>query len=170
MRKTDVIVPLLAAILVATEARGQERPPDPLIHPIDGEGFKTLLAGAKGNPLLVSFWATWCVPCVEEFSDFLRLKDTYSAHGLQVVFISLDRPRDAGTSVLQFLRKNDVRFTTYIKMSGDDEAFINSVDPDWSGALPATFVYNSSGTVVERLIGQQSFDSVSTIVKPLLRH
>jgi thiol-disulfide isomerase/thioredoxin len=169
MRRSSVNALVLATVLWSMVARGQEGQPDPVILPIDGAGLKTLLAAARGNPLLVNFWATWCVPCVEEFPDFLRLKELYGDRGLEVVFVSIDRPQDATTSVFRFLRQNGVHFTTYIKKAGDDEGFIDTVDPDWSGALPATFVYNSNGAVVERLIGQQSFETVSKIVKPLLR-
>lgn len=168
MRIPGFVVLVLAVVLSSVLTRGQVKRTDPDIVPLDAGGLATLLAGARGEPVLIDFWATWCVPCIEEFPDILRVKEMYGQRGLLVVFISIDRPRDAGTAVTRFLRKHGVHFTTYIKKAGNDEAFINAVDPDWSGALPATFVYDAGGTLKEKLIGQQSFDILSKTITPFL--
>lgn len=166
MRPLALLV--IVMLIAASEAVSQGK--EPRVLEIDTAGFRSILREAKGNPLLVNFWATWCVPCVQEFPDLVRLRETYGPRGLNVVFVSIDRPADVNTVVRRFLRSHGVRFTTYIKGAGNDEGFINAVHHDWSGAIPATFVFDAGGTLKHMLIDQQTFDTLSNLVKPLLRH
>ncbi|MGC8732851.1 MAG: hypothetical protein ACP5RC_11425, partial [Halothiobacillaceae bacterium] len=43
---------------------------------------------------------------------------------------------------------------TYIRRAKDDDKFINSIDPKWSGALPASFLYDRSGRKVKSYFGE----------------
>ena len=47
----------------------------------------------QGKSLLVTFWATWCPPCVQEIPSLIKLQNEYSADGFSVVAISVDRLR-----------------------------------------------------------------------------
>ncbi len=158
----------LLPVLILVAARVLAQSGGPLIVPLDAEGYKKLVAGAHGHPLVVNFWATWCVPCVEEFPDLLKLRERYGKRGLEVALVSIDRQRDAETVVREFLRRHNVGFETYIKRSGDDEGFINAVSPGWSGALPATAIFDAQGTLRYLLVDRQTIDGLSTLVEPLL--
>ena len=135
---------------------------------IDIRGFETLLGRAEGRVLLVNIWATWCLPCVEEFPDLLKLRETYRDKGLEVAFISIDDPRSLKHEVMPFLRRMGVSFPTYIKDVDDDEAFINAIYREWSGAVPATFVYDRKGKISSFLIEARTFTELSEVVGPLL--
>ena len=68
------------------------------------------------------------------------------AHGddsVRLVLVSTDFDEALG-DVHRFLATNGVRDTTYLKHD-DDQGFINTLNPDWSGSLPATFVYDAAG-------------------------
>jgi thiol-disulfide isomerase/thioredoxin len=93
---------------------------------------------------LVNIWASWCVPCREEFPELLRLERSYRRRGLRLALVSADFDAPAARA---FLVKQGVSFRTYLK-TGDDMTFINALDPRWSGALPATFVYDGAGRLV----------------------
>jgi hypothetical protein len=67
----------------------------------------------------------------------------------------------------EFLATQGVGFRTYLK-SGKDDEFINSFDPAWSGALPATFVYNDRGERVHSFLGTVTYDSLEREVVPLV--
>jgi thiol-disulfide isomerase/thioredoxin len=126
------------------------------------------LSDAKGNVVLLNFWATWCVPCIEEFPDLLRIRSECASKGLDLVLVSIDDLKKTNTDVRRFLRKMDVSFPTYIKSARDDEAFINSVDPAWRGAIPATFIFDRQGKLVHSLIDAQTFEGLTGLLTPLL--
>jgi thiol-disulfide isomerase/thioredoxin len=138
------------------------------IVPVDGPGVKRLVAAARGRVILVNFWATWCAPCKEEFPDLLRLRKELSAGGLEVILVSIDDQRDTAAQVQSFLRGSGVEFPVYIKRKGHDEEFINTIDPRWSGALPATFIYDRNGRMVQSLVDRQTYDGMLRRLKPLL--
>ena len=140
----------------------------PDVQPIDSQGFLRLLGGMKGHPLVVNVWATWCDPCREEFPDLVRFHHEMGPRGVEVVAISLDMPSALKTDVVPFLAANAASFRLFIKTAGGDEEFINTVDPGWSGALPATFVYDREGRLVRSVFGATTFDQLGAMVLPLL--
>jgi thiol-disulfide isomerase/thioredoxin len=113
------------------------------IRPATAEQVLGAIENAKGNVVLVNLWATWCQPCVEEFPDIMALHKKYKDRGLKIIFVSADFENQTEVAKA-FLQKQGVDFATYQK-SGKDMAFINTLDERWSGALPATWIYDASG-------------------------
>src|SRR5689334_22084768 len=72
------------------------------VTPVDAAGLKRAVAARKGKVVLVNFWATWCIPCVEEFPDLVRLHNKYKAQGLDFVPVSVDMARDVAPKVQPF--------------------------------------------------------------------
>ena len=140
----------------------------PVLYSIDEKGFDALRAESKGRVLVLNFWATWCKPCIEEFPELLKLQRTYRSQGLDVIFVSIDDDAKVKQKVVAFLTKMKVTGRTYIKHTDDDEQFINAVHPKWSGAVPATLVYDANGRFVEMNVEQLNFFELEKIVKPLL--
>lgn len=95
--------------------------------------------------VLVNVWATWCIPCIEEFPYLVQVREEFK-EDLEIVFISADFP-EALERVNEFLATNNVYWQTYLK-DDRDEPFIDAVWTDWSGALPATIVYSKSGNII----------------------
>jgi len=124
---------------------------------VDAEGLKALLAERKGRTVLVNFWATWCVPCREEFPDLDRLERELSPRGFSVVGISTDFASQTA-AVGEFLQKMRPSFVNYRKKSGgDDQPFIEAVDPKWGGELPFSVLYGPDGSRVKTLSGKHSY-------------
>ena len=118
--------------------------------------------------MLVNFWATWCVPCREEYPDLTRLEKAYRGKGLSVLGVSIDSARDLA-AVDKFLAKMKPDFPNYRKASGgDDQDFIESVDKDWGGELPFTVLYARDGKKAKVLSGKQTYGDFETAVKALL--
>lgn len=113
------------------------------ITPATGAQIAQAIKNTGGNAILVNVWATWCQPCVEEFPDIMKLYGKYKDQGLRIVFISADF-EDPPKAAEAFLKNQGVDFPTFIK-SGKDMAFINALDPNWSGAIPASWVYDGKG-------------------------
>ena len=123
---------------------------------IDAKQLHDLVAHEKGKVVLVNFWATWCVPCREEFPDLVRLEAAYRNKGVTVIGVSTDLGKDL-SAVEKFLSANDPAFANYHKKAGgDDQDFIDSVDKKWGGELPFTVLYARDGHKAAALSGKQS--------------
>ena len=70
-------------------------------------------------------------------------------------------------AVRRFLAQHQVGFLTYLKQD-DDMRFIDGLDPRWSGALPATLVYDRAGRVRWFHEGKTSYDSLKTRIDEVL--
>ena len=152
---------LLAAMPVAAVAAAPAPAPATAAQVLDA------VRAAQAKVVVVNVWATWCIPCREEFPDLMRLRRDYRAKGVDVLFVSGDfsSERDAAAA---FLSEQGVDFPTYIK-TGDDMAFINAFDPKWSGALPATFIYDGQGKLRHALLGKSSYAQFEAQVLDVLQ-
>ncbi|MDL1892763.1 TlpA family protein disulfide reductase [Sphingobacteriales bacterium CHB3] len=164
-----VFAVVLICLVAVSAGQAQGTSPVPVLLPIDENGFDQLREKSKGRVLVMNFWATWCKPCVEELPEFLKLQNTHSEKGLDVVFVSIDDDARARQKVTSFLRRVNVTFPSYIKETDDDEKFINAMHPRWSGAVPATFIYNRKGELVTMKVEELNKSELESLVAPLLQ-
>jgi thiol-disulfide isomerase/thioredoxin len=94
---------------------------------------------------LVNFWASWCTPCVKELPAFERIGEEYRDEKLKVLLVSLDFPNQIDSRLIPFIEKNRIRSKVLVLDDPDANTWINRVDPEWSGSIPATLIYNHSG-------------------------
>ncbi len=131
--------------------------------PVDEAAYQKLVASHKGRVLLVDFWATWCEPCRKEMPALVKLQQSRK---FQLVTISADEPeQEAGAKT--FLTKNGVADPVYVRRAKDDDKFINSVDPKWSGALPALFLYDKTGKKVRSFVGETPLKDIEAALAKL---
>ena len=163
-----LLAPFLLVCIVI-RASGNDKP-SPVLTSVNAEGIEKVRTSAKGRVLVMNFWATWCKPCMQEFPDLVKLQQTYTEKGVDVVFISIDDD-DAKTKrkVISFLKKMNVSSQTYIKRRGNDEAFINAVNPQWSGALPTTLVYKRNGELAALKSEELNYAELQRLITPLLK-
>ncbi len=135
------------AFFVEPEFNDKEKPDGTIVQLLDREGLQKIISERNGKPLLINFWATWCVPCREEFPDLVKFHSDFKDR-VDVIAISVDYPKEIETKIKPFLIKLNPGFNTYVYSERDQEALINMINKDWSGALPATFVYNTEGKQV----------------------
>lgn len=134
---------------------------------LDEQGWKSLRACYRGHVLLVNFWATWCDPCREEFPAIVRLYQAYHGKGLSVVAISMDEPESAA-AIQQFLKSQDAQFGSYRHNFRDFAALVDSISPRWGGGIPATFLYDREGRLVQSWEGATSYTDFERAARPLL--
>jgi thiol-disulfide isomerase/thioredoxin len=120
-------------------------------------------SGAKA--VLVNVWATWCAPCREEFPDLMRLRRSQDDGDFDLVLVSadFDTPLE---EIRGFLTEQGVDFPSYLK-SGSDMRFIETLDPNWSGALPASFLYDAEGVRRHTWVGKVTYDELAEQVRRL---
>jgi thiol-disulfide isomerase/thioredoxin len=112
-------------------------------------------AKGKDTTYVVNFWATWCGPCVEELPYFEKLNDDNLKKPLKVILMSLDFKSKLKTDVIPFVTKHKIKSEVYVVNETDQQKFIDSVDKNWSGALPATLILNKDKKV--RAFYEKSF-------------
>jgi thiol-disulfide isomerase/thioredoxin len=115
----------------------------PKVTKIDQARYAELIKpGAK--PLLINFWATWCVPCREEFPDLVKINDQYKGK-IDFITISLDFEEELNTGVPQFLKLMKADMPTYLLITPDESAAIGMISKDWGGGLPLTVLFAPNG-------------------------
>jgi thiol-disulfide isomerase/thioredoxin len=95
------------------------------------------------KPLIVNFWATFCIPCIEEIPYFEELS---KKHDVELLLVSLDLEDFYPDKIKKFAAKN--KFTASMAWLDEYDAdyFCPRVDTSWSGAIPASlFVNNQTG-------------------------
>jgi thiol-disulfide isomerase/thioredoxin len=137
------------------------------LAPIDEASYPKLVASQKGKVLLVNFWATWCVPCRAEMPQLVKMQERLKTKGFTLITISADEPEQEAQAA-QFLQKNGVPAPTYLRKAKDDDKFINSIDPKWSGALPALVLYDRTGKKVKMYVGESNLTEVEAAISKLL--
>ena len=140
------------------------------VEAINTDALKLLLAKPKDKPLLVSFWATWCDPCRDEFPDLVKIDKEYRPQSLDFVTVSLDELSEIKTSVPAFLATMKATMPAYLLDARDPEPAINAVDPRWQGDLPATFLYNAKGEVIYKHIGRVNTVELREAIEKLIKN
>jgi thiol-disulfide isomerase/thioredoxin len=134
---------------------------------LDEAAYPKTLAAQRGRVVLVNFWATWCAPCRKEMPGLASIEKKLRARGFTLITVSADEPEDAAAAEA-FLRKSGVAGAGYLKRTRDDNAFINGIDPKWSGALPASFLYDRRGRKVRSFFGEVEMTELEAAIGKLL--
>lgn len=122
------------------------------VENIDTSGIKELIRNKSDKLRLINVWASWCGPCVQEFPDFVIIDRIYRSREFEFVSINADK-LSRKDNVLKFLQKNEASNKNYIFNSDNNSELVESIDPQWSGALPYTMLIEQGGKVIYRLQG-----------------
>ncbi|MEE8184017.1 MAG: TlpA disulfide reductase family protein [Acidobacteriota bacterium] len=136
------------------------------VIPATGPEVLAAVRAAGGSVTLVNVWATWCKPCLEEMPDLLRLGKEYRDRGMKVILVSGDFDTQM-PAVIEFLERQGVDFPSYIK-KGDDMEFIEAMNANWSGALPASFLFDAAGRQKDFWEGKISYLELEKKVRKIL--
>jgi thiol-disulfide isomerase/thioredoxin len=115
---------------------------------------------------VINFWATWCKPCVKELPAFEKLVVDYSDKKVKILLVSLDFSDKLESQVIPFIKKNSIQSEIVLLDDADANSWIPKVSPEWSGAIPATIIYNKDN----RKFYEQSFtfEELETEIKLFL--
>lgn len=144
-RSMTIILPMLIFILLSSCRSTPEKKMNENIPVLNFEQLEPYLNKESDSTYVVNFWATWCKPCVKEMPAFLKLDSLYRDQKVKVLLVSLDFPENIESQVKPFIRENNVHAEVVLLDDPNANAWINKVDSSWSGAIPATVIYNSKG-------------------------
>lgn len=156
----------LVTVLSCSSVPPEPSPPGGIAN-LNEDGWREVKARQRGRVLLVNFWATWCEPCREEFPALVRLHDTYRGRGLSLVAISMDEPESVA-DIAKFLQSEGAQFGSYRHDFRDFGAFVDTINPQWGGGIPASFLFDRNGKLVASWQGATSYEEFEGAVKPLL--
>jgi thiol-disulfide isomerase/thioredoxin len=114
---------------------------------------------------IVNFWATWCVPCIKELPDFDSISSAYAKNKIKVLLVSLDFKEDLQNKVIPFIAKKKIQSEVVLLDEVNGNYFIPKVSPDWSGALPATWIINNKKSVNRFFEKKITFDFLKNEIK-----
>jgi thiol-disulfide isomerase/thioredoxin len=138
----------------------------PAVVNADLRQVKEAIRKPGARAVLVNVWATFCEPCREEMPDLLRVFRARQARGLRLVLVSAD-DQNGRAEAQRYLASLGVDFTSYLK-TGDDMAFINGLDPRWTGVLPASFLFDAEGKLRHFWSGRVTAATVAPEIDALL--
>jgi thiol-disulfide isomerase/thioredoxin len=116
------------------------------------DDLRKLRENSSKHMTLISFWATWCGSCIDEFAD---LEDTYLMYKVRdfdLVTVSANMP-DEKDGVLRMLNKNRATSKNLLFASSDTEALQKAFDPTWESAVPYTILLDANGKVLYKNLG-----------------
>jgi thiol-disulfide isomerase/thioredoxin len=109
---------------------------------VDGPELLEEVSKSSEPLVVVNVWATWCAPCVRELPMLLKVQEEFQGK-VRFMFVSADFASQR-TSAAKLMSRKGAKEPGYFRR-GDDQSFIETLDPDWTGTIPATFVFDRRG-------------------------
>lgn len=125
---------------------------------VDEVWLKEKIENRNGKLLFINFWATWCVPCVEEFPDLVKIYDKHKDSDFEFLSVSVNLPSEIETKVKPFLIEQNANFPVVVVEEKRSEEVINLINPEWNGAVPVTVIYNEDGNRAEFIADAKDYD------------
>ncbi|MCW3088676.1 MAG: hypothetical protein JWQ78_2062 [Sediminibacterium sp.] len=107
----------------------------------------------SSTPLIVSFWASWCAPCIREIPWFEK-NVAASDKKVKLLLVSIDFADDYPKTLSAFAKKNGYRSEIVWLNETNADEFCPQIDKSWDGAIPATLMVNNK-TQYRQFFGQQ---------------
>lgn len=128
------------------------------VRGLDGKALK--LSDFKGQPVVLDFWATWCVPCRANMPQLSHLQERFQDQGLVVIGLSVDD--SPAPTVRRYVEKLKLR----MKLGMADASVLDGYGPIRS--IPTTIFINRRGDVVRRVVGYVDGDTMEEFAQEIV--
>jgi peroxiredoxin len=160
--QTKLIVLVTALAIAAGAAFGIVRrtePPQAQFVALAGGNFST--ADLRGRVVLVNFWATSCVTCVEEMPKMVEAWNKYAPRGYEMVAVAMSY--DHPNAVAEFVRKRALPFRVALDASGEVARVFGNVN-----VTPTSYLLDRSGRIVAKYVGEPDWQDFHARVERAL--
>jgi peroxiredoxin len=125
------------------------------------QGEQIQLAGLRGRPVLVTFWATTCVGCMEEMPHLIELYQELQPHGLEIIGVAMayDPPNQVQTVQERF----QVPYPIVLDLQEEAAVAFGNVR-----LTPTSFLISPEGRIVKQKIGELDMERVRRDILAML--
>lgn len=135
-------------------------PPDTEFVLLDGK--KITLQALRGRPVLVSFWATTCAPCLEEVPDLIALYREWHDLGFELIAVAM--PYDPPTLVQRFAQSRDLPYPVALDIDGKVTRAFGGVP-----YIPAAYLIAPGGNIELSYTGRLDIAKARRIIAKYLK-
>lgn len=128
----------------------------------DFNDLEPLLYTNTNKTYIVNFWAMWCAPCIKELPYIQEYADKNPE--VEVLLVSMDFIKDIDTKLKPFLKERNITSKVILLDDPDANSWIDKVNPDWSGAIPFTIIFNNK----TRKFYERSFENLEDLEKQII--
>ncbi len=122
------------------------------VRTLEGEPFNVQKIDNKGNPTIISFWATWCKPCKKELNNIAEIYEEWQEEtGVKIIAISIDDSRTI-SKVAPYVNSSDWEYEVYLDPNGDLKRAMGV------SKVPHTFLLNGNNEIVWQHVGYNEGD------------
>ena len=145
MKKLSCIILFIFSVSLI-QAQGTEKKlsklPSVDVKTTDNKTFNTANISNNGKPVIVSFWALWCKPCMKELTAISEVYDDWQKEtGVKLIAVSIDDARSSA-NVLPTANGKGWSFDLLLDQNGDFKRAMNV------SMIPHTFIINGVGEIV----------------------
>lgn len=169
-QQADPVAPTTASRVPPPVTTPDLRPVEPGVAPVGSlapsidlpalrRRGRVQVADAAGAPVLLNFWASWCIPCREEFPALRRIERTFGPRGLRVVGVTF---RDRRTDAIRFATAERATWELAYDATG------RAATAYGVRAAPQTVLIDRRGVIVERWYGRPSAARLDAAARRLL--
>ena len=123
----------------------------------DIQGKSHHLTDYRGKWVLVNFWATWCPPCLDEIPELISLHNAHLGKDIQVISIAMDS--GSSRKVADFAQSHNINYPIIM---GERKTTVQFGAVD---VLPASYLYNPNGELVNYQAGEVTRASIEAFIK-----
>jgi len=133
---------LLVAVIIFSTLNVVAQLPDVRLQDIDGKTIQTGSITNNGKPIIISFWATWCKPCLRELKAIHEVyPDWQDETGVKMIIVSIDQAQDANR-VKPMVDGFGWEYEVLLDPNGDFKRAMNVQN------VPHVFVLDGKGKIV----------------------
>lgn len=138
---------LMIAMMVVAAVALHAQLPNVQLKDINGKTVQTGAISNNGKPVIISFWATWCKPCIRELKAIHEVyADWQDETGVKMIIVSIDQGQDAN-KVKPLVDGFGWEYEVLLDSNGDFKRAMNVQNP------PHVFVLNGKGKIVYNHVG-----------------